>query len=440
MAKSTESPFRSVPSIVTVSTPILGGPVLVKTLLNRCHPLKSFVYGAVRLAGDEVTVEVEPRKNSRPRCGLCLRPGPTYDTAREARYFSFVPLWGFAVVLYYYVRRVDCRLCGIHTEYLPWAEGKQRSCNVYRQFLARWARRLSWSEVAEVFGTSWGVVYRAVEWIVDYGLDHRDLDGVSAIGVDEIAVWKGQSYLTVVYQLDQGARRLLWVGLERTEQTLLRFFDFFGEPRSRALRFIASDMWKPYLTAIAERADQAIHVLDRYHIVAKLNKAIDEVRAKEVRELARRGFEPVLKHTRFCLLKRPENRTAQQDLKLRDVLQYDLRTVRGHLLKQAFEAFWTYTSPYWAGWFLDRWCMRAMRSRLEPFKKFARTLRSHRDLLLNWFRAKKEVSSAIVEAMNANAKLAVRKARGFRTYEATEIALYHVLGALPEPEWTHAFC
>ena len=148
----------------------------------------------------------------------------------------------------------------------------------------------------------------------------------------------------------------------------------------------------------------------------------------------------MLKHTRFCFLKRPENLTANQDVKLRDVLQYDLRSVRGYLLKQAFELFWTYSSPYWAGWFLDRWCTRAMRSRLEPIKKFARTLRAHRDLLLNWFRAKKAISTAIVEAMSANAKLAVRKARGFRTYEATETVLFHVLGALPEPRCAHRFC
>ncbi len=414
--------------------------MLVKTLLNQCHPLKSFVYGAVRFADGKVTVDVTPRRNARPRCGQCQRPGSTYDTARTARSFGFVPLWGFAVSLRYRMRRVDCPACGVRSEFLPWAEGKNRTCNVYRQFLATWARRLSWSEVAEIYKTSWGVVYRAVEWIVNYGIAHRALDGVRAIGVDEIAVWSGHRYLTVVYQLDEGARRLLWIGRERTEETLLHFFDFFGDVRSHALQFIASDMWRPYLTAIATRAGQAVHVLDRYHIVAKLNKATDEVRAKEARQMALEGSEPLLKHTRFCFLKRPENLTPKQNLKLRDVLKYDLRTVRAYVLKQAFEGFWAYTSPHWAGWFLDRWCTRAMHSRLEPVQRFARTLRAHRALLLNWFRAKKAISSGIVEGLNTNAKLAVRKARGFRTYDATEIALYHQLGDLPEPEGTHSFC
>ena len=95
--------------------------MLIKTLLTRCHPLKSFVYGEVGWAGDDVVVELKPRKNARARCGLCRRPGPTYDTTRTPRSFAFVPLWGIAVFLFYCVRRVECRACGVHAEYLPWS-------------------------------------------------------------------------------------------------------------------------------------------------------------------------------------------------------------------------------------------------------------------------------------------------------------------------------
>jgi len=370
-----------------------------------------------------------------------MRRGPTYDTARVPRSFQFVPLWGYVVLLLYCTRRIDCRECGVTVELLPWAEGKNRTCNAFRLFLARWARRLSWSEVAHIFGTNWGVVYRAIRWVVDYGLSHRDLDGVRAIGVDEIAVWKGHKYLTVVYQIDQGLRRLLWVGRERTEKSFLGFFKTFGLERAKKLAFVASDMWKPYLKLIAAFAGQAIHVLDRFHIVAKVNKAVDEVRASEARQLAREGYQPILKHTRWCFLKRRENLTSSQQDKLTDVLRYNLRSVRAYLLKESLDAFWQYTSAAWAGWFLDKWCTRALRSRLQPMKKVARTLRTHRDLILNWFLAKKEISSGAVEGMNLNAKLALRKARGFRTYEVLETALYHELGRLPEPTFlTHRFC
>jgi len=436
---SSESSSTTIVAVCT--TPAKPTAMDLKTALNRCHRYKSFVYGKSVLDDDGVHVEIRARKGSKGICSGCGIKGPTYDTARSPRPFEFVPLWGFMVFLWYFMRRVDCGGCGVTVERVPWADGKNRTCNAYRLFLARWARRLSWSEVAAVFRTNWGVVYRAVRWVVDYGLAHRDLDGVKAIGVDEIAVWRGHKYLTVVYQIDQGLRRLIWVGRERTEESFRGFFKTFGERRAKALQFVASDMWKPYLKLIAEYAGQAIHVLDRFHIVAKVNKAVDEVRSSEARQLAREGYKPILKHTRWCFLKRRENLTTSQRHKLKDVLRHDLRSVRAYLLKESLDAFWQYTRVDWASWFLDKWCTRALRSRLEPMKKIARTLRGHHDLILNWFLAKKEISSGSVEGMNTNAKLAIRKARGFRTYEVLETALYHELGRLPEPtNFTHRFC
>ena len=194
-------------------------------------------------------------------------------------------------------------------------------------------------------------------------------------------------------------------------------------------------MWRPYLKVVAKKASKAIHVLDRFHIMAKMNKAIDEVRAKEAK-----GYQPVLTNTRWLLLKRPENLTAKQEPRLAELLQYNLRSVRAYLLKEDFQFFWSYRSPHWAGAFLDRWCTRTLRSRIDPMKKSARTLRAHRALLLNWFRAKKQFSSGAVEGFNNKAKLTMRKSYGFRTYRAAEIVLYHTLGDLPQPKTTHTFC
>ena len=223
-------------------------------------------------------------------------------------------------------------------------------------------------------------------------------------------------------------------------KTLLRFFRWFAKERSAELKFICSDMWNPYLRVIAKKAGGTIHVLDRFHIMAKMSKAIDEVRAKESKELVAKGYEPVRKRTRWLLLKRPENLSEKQQPKLAELLRYNLRSVRAYLLKEDFQFFWGYISPYWAGQFLDQWCTRTMRSRIEPMKKMARTLRNHRTLLLNWFRAKGAISAGTVEGFNTKAKLTLRKSYGFRTYRAMEIALYHGLGALPEPRVTHRFC
>ena len=138
----------------------------------------------------------------------------------------------------------------------------------------------------------------------------------------------------------------------------------------------------------------------------------------------------MLKKSRWCLLKRPENLTDSQRIKLSDVLRYNLQSVRAYLLKENFQRLWEYDSPTWAGKFLDQWCAEVMRSRIEPMKKFAKTVRTHRELLLNYFRAKKAFSSGVVEGLNNKAKVTMRKAYGFRTFKITEISLYHALGKL----------
>ena len=302
-----------------------------------------------------------------------------------------------------------------------------------------WAKRLSWKGVADVFGTTWQNVFRSVTHAVSWGLAHRDLKGIASIGVDEVQWQRGHKYLTLVYQIDEGAKRLLWIGKDRTAKTLLRFFRMLGKERSGKLKFVCSDMWRAYLKVIAKKAAGAVHVLDRFHIMQKMNKAIDEVRAAEAKRLKADGYEPVLKHSRWCLLKRRENLTEKQAVKLSELLKYNLQSVRSHLLREDFQRFWEYVSPGWAARFLDQWCIRTMRSKIEPMKKVAQTLRNHRELILNWFRAKGAISAGTVEGLNNKVKLTTRKSYGFRTYEAIEISLYHNLGRLPEPEFTHRF-
>ncbi|MEE9231253.1 MAG: ISL3 family transposase [Acidobacteriota bacterium] len=415
----------------------------LKTILNRVQRYRSFVYGEAAFVetwrGPGIEVAIKPRANGRAVCSGCERPGPGYDTL-PARRFEFVPVWGFLVFFVYVMRRVDCARCGVTVEKVPWATGKKRITTTYAWFLATWAKRMTWTDVATAFRTSWDTVFRAVETAVSWGRARVVLTDVRSIGVDEISLRRGHRYLTLVYQIDEGCRRLLWVGEHRQVKTLLRFFRWFGRKGRAQLRFVCSDMWKPYVDVIARRVSHAVHVLDRFHIMAHMGKAIDEVRAGEARKMKRDGYEPLLKDSRWCLLKRPENLTEKQEVKLSDLLLYNLKSVRAYLLKEDFQGFWEYVSPAWAGKFLDRWCTRTMRSQLEPMKKVARMLRNHRELILNWFRAKGSVSAGAVEGLNGKAKVTTRRSYGFRTFRAAEVALYHTLGKLPEPAVTHRFC
>ena len=414
----------------------------LKTILNYVEWHKSFVYGTDRWIDPKtktaIEIPIEPRANGQAICSSCGESAPGYDRLPERR-FEFVPLWAIAVYFVYAMRRVQCPTCGVKVERVPWVDGKCTLTITYRWFLAGWAKRLCWKEVSEAFGTTWQNVFRSVKHAVSWGLEHRDLEGIESIGVDEVQWQLGHKYLTLVYQIDAGRKRLLWIGQNRTAKTFLRFFRMLGKERSGRLKFICSDMWQPYLKVIAKKAAQAIHMLDRFHIMQKMNKAIDKVRAGEARQMKADGYEEILKHSRWCLLKRPENMTDKQTVKLSELLKYNLRSVRAYLLKEDFQRFWEYVSPGWAAKFLDQWCTRTMRSKLEPMKDVARSLRGHRELILNWFRAKGTMSSGIVEGLNNKVKLTTRKAYGFRTYEAIKTSLYHNLGALPEPEFTHRF-
>ncbi len=165
------------------------------------------------------------------------------------------------------------------------------------------------------------------------------------LGVDEIDWLKGHKYLTLVYQLDAGCRRLLWVGQHGEKKTLEDFFDWFGPDRSASLQVVCSDMWKPYLTVVADRASQAVRVLDLFHIMKKLSEAIDKVRAGEARQLKAQGKEPVLKNSRWLLLKWREHLSELQVPRLQELLKFNLDTVRAYLLKEEFRQFFDARSP-----------------------------------------------------------------------------------------------
>jgi transposase len=181
------------------------------TILNHCQHFPGFVYEKARLCPESATIEihVRPRRGSKPVCSGCHAPAAGYDHLNLRR-FEFVPLWGFMVLLLYRMRRVDCTACGVRVEELPWAIGKHQLTKAYMLFLAHWARKLSWQETATAFRSTWDKVRQAVEYVVDWGLEHRNLAPIQAIGVDEIQYAKGHKYLTLVYQIEQGCTRLLW--------------------------------------------------------------------------------------------------------------------------------------------------------------------------------------------------------------------------------------
>ncbi len=421
----------------------------VKTLLRRVQDFAGFVIKSVSLSEHagapviEACLDEDPR--FKRRCSCCGRPGRVHDILPR-RTWHFVPLWNIAVKLHYAPRRVICPEGGPKVEAMPWNRGKHPYARAYMIFLARWARRLSWKETAGVFGASWDAVRRSVQWVVAWGLEHRDLVGVSALGVDELHWGRGKksaNFVTLIYQIDAGARRLLWVGHRRRQATLKAGFSELEDHSPgflAGLRVICSDMWKPYLKVIAARAGWALNVLDPFHIAQHLNAAVDTVRRGEQSRLTDKEAKTRAKGGRFLLLKRGTRVRGRAREKLKAVLASLGATARAWALKESFRKFWSYRSETWAAAWLKAWTTRAMRSQLEPMKKVARMLRRHEDLLLNYFRARRQFTNAVTEGLNHKARVALARSFGHRSFEVFKLVLYHTLGHLPEPPQSHKFC
>src|SRR6516162_3773315 len=363
------------------------------------------------------------------RCGVCRQRCLEVHDIRPEREWRDLSMRKLPLKLRYRPRRVECPRCGVRVEDFPWAEPWARVTTALSHAVAVLARELSWKGTAREYGLNWKSVATMVKRAVQYGLEHRKRPPVHAIGIDEVSRRKGQVYLTVVYDLER--RVLLWVGEDRTEEAVKKFFNQeLGKRRCATLQVVCLDMWAAYVNLVREHAPQARILFDRFHIVKHLQKAVDEVRRSEVRRLT--GQEKTtFKSTRWLLLKNPWNLTSEQKERLSTLVRWNSPIVRAYYLKESFQLFWDYKQEKRAQDLLSKWMNSAMRSRLEPFKKFVHMLRSHLDGILPW--TKLHLSNGAVEGMNNKIKSISHRSFGFRKAQYFIAAIYHCCARLPLP-------
>jgi transposase len=266
----------------------------------------------------------------------------------------------------------------------------------------------------------------AVKRAVEQGLAKRRLGTIRWIGIDEVSRKKGHHYLTLVDDLQR--HRLLWIGEGRKEATLDEFFAWLGPRRSRNLVVVCMDMWAPYLKSVQTHAVRARIAFDRFHLMGHLNAAVDEVR----RSLARKLKSPMratIKGSRFVLLKNPWNLTPSQKQQLNALVRQNSPLSRAWYLKEDFRRFFDYVREAWASRHLEHWLRWANRSRLPPFRKFARLVKEHQAGILAWTTIR--VSNGALEGMNNKVKLVIHRAYGFRNVKQLKIAIYHSCANLP---------
>jgi len=368
--------------------------VLIETFIRKQLRLKAHRVIKVETNEESMIIEIDRLGNRRLRCGVCRKPCRGVHSIRKWREWRDLSMRKLRLILRYQPRRVQCPGCGVRVEGFAWAEPWARVTRALANAAASLARELSWQGTARHFGLNWKTVAGVVQRAVRYGLRHRKRAPVHMIGIDEVSRRKGQVYLTVVYDLE--GRVLLWVGEDRTEEAVKKFFtQELGKRRCSTLRVVCMDMWAAYVNLVRKHAPQAQILFDRFHIVKHLQEAVDEVRRSEVRRLTGKE-KTTFKSTRWLLLKNPWNLTNEQKERLSTLVRWNSPIVRAYYLKESFQLFWDYKQEKRAQDLLSKWMNSAMRSRLEPFKKFVRMLRSHLDGILPW--TKLHLSNGAVEA------------------------------------------
>jgi transposase len=326
-----------------------------------------------------VTVGLRRRRRACSRCGRTGRRLEIHD--HRVKRWRHLDLGGSRYVIECALRRLRCPDCGVHLEAVPWARAGAHHTRDFEDVVAWLAQQMAKTPIAGLLRIGWDTVGRIVERVVADHLDERRLEGLVAVGVDEISYRRAQRYLTSVVDHHRGA--IVWCAPGRNAQTLQAFFDLLGE-RRHSIQAVSIDMSGGYETAIRDAIRDAEICCDPFHVVRLAQRAVDQVRRDEwnAHERSHTPQGKWIKGTRWSLLKTPEKQTAKQLALLAEVQHANKPLYRAFLLKEELRVLYQLQDPALTPAHLDAWLAWASRSRLDPFIKLARTIRRHRDGIL----------------------------------------------------------
>ncbi len=370
-------------------------------------------------------LQVRPARRN-PRCGRCGKAAPGYDRRKDCSYWRHLGFGRFALWLGYAPRRVECVDCGVMTEEVPWAPSESRFSWEFEEMTAYLAQITDKSTVTKMMGVAWRTVGRIVARVVERRIDASRLENLRAIGVDEFSYRKRHHYLTVV--VDHDRRRIVWAKEGRSYEVLKSFLQTLGIDRCFNIKTVTIDMAAGYQKAIEEWLPQADIVFDRFHVQKLASDAVDEVRRSIVRELQGSDEAKDVKGTRFVLLKKPEDLSPSEKLKLSAVQETNQRLYRAYLLKETLADTLDYLQPARARVALWDWLAWASRSRLKPFVRVARTIRKHFEGIIAY--VKTRFTNGLVEGLNNKLRMITRRAFGFHSPEPLIGMLFLTCGGI----------
>ena len=281
------------------------------------------------------------------------------------------------------------------------------------------------SAACELLGLNWGSAQRIIDRAVERGLARRSLEGIERVGMDEKSFGRGQDYIGLLNDLD--GSRVVEVTPGNDTESGRRLWQALDKAQREKVKAAAMDMSAGFAAATRLEAPQALIVCDKFHVSALLNKAVDLVRRQEHRKLSEEGDES-LKGTKQLWLYNPINLSEERLAQFEEVLEGNLKTSRAWLVKENFCGFWDQEGRWQGEGYFKKWYSHAIRTRLEPIKKVARTLKKHLEGLLNYFEHR--ITNAASESINSRIQALKANARGFRDFNNYRTRILFFLGKL----------
>jgi transposase len=371
---------------------------------------------------------VKPYKNG-CRCPECNRRCRIVNETSMYRIWRDLPIYGCSVLLWYCPKEILCQLHGRVQENIPWAYAYGRITYRFEHAMLVYCQLMTQKAAAKILkipkSTLSDMLHRTITRIRE---GHRIRD-LKTIGIDEIAYCKGHKYATIVYDIDRAC--VVWVGKGKGRETIDVFFNqMLSDYQKSKIQWATCDMSQAYIGAIETHCPNAKLVLDRFHIVKKLNEAVDDVRKEQWRE-ASVDERKALKGLRWLLFRHSSTRSKQQTRILNQLRKGNRRIHRAWILKDEFEQFWDYKAPWAAERFLKRWTTTALKSRLEPIRDFVKTVREHWHRIIPFIESR--ITNAIAEGLNRIIKIVKNRASGFRTLQAFMDMIFLSVGDVDIP-------
>ncbi len=367
---------------------------------------------SVDFALEEKKVEIAlEHVGGRLTCPECAASCPQADLAPE-RQWRHLDTMQFQTLLRARLPRSKCATCGVKTVAAPWAGKHSRFTLLFEAFALEVLKACSNVQRAAVLlGLDWQTTHGIMQRAVERGLERRTLDDVRRVGIDEKSFGSGQSYVSVMTDLEES--RVLEVVEERTKAATDELWQTLTPTQRDNVLAVAVDMWEPFMNSSAEQAPNAEIVHDKFHVSKHLNEAVDQVRRQENKTLKAKGDES-LAGSKYLWLMHPDHLTDEREEWLAELREADLKTSRAWAIKESFRRFWEYTYTSSAATFFDDWYAWAVRSRLSPIVEKAKMLKRHLSGLLSYFRQR--VTNAVSEGFNSRIQSIKSAARGFRAF------------------------